>query len=340
MMLQRLFRRFVCPVIVLFAVPVFTLEVGAQSLNNQGFNNRPDSLTEIAQLEEMDARLLQLEAQLKQIFIDIRDLRHNRSHVSTNSGASENSGLSSEPSDAAEFRLRLGQIEESLRLLTGEVDMMKRTVLGLEERYEKFMSDVEYRFQALEARGLSSQQQNSEVPQIIGTIQTPVPVETQESDTTEQDPLVGEVVGESNQGIELAGAIDNLSADTPQALYDRARAALSKREYKKAATDFTSFLELYETHELAGHAQYWLGEAYYVEQDFKRAAEAFLAGVQNYGNGAKAPDSFLKLGITLLALGNKDDGCMTLQQLPTRFPNVKQNILQRSEIERRRAQCP
>ena len=60
-------------------------------------------------------------------------------------------------------------------------------------------------------------------------------------------------------------------------------------------------------HKLAGNAQYWLGETHYVRRDYKAAATAFLNGYTTFENSPKAPDSLLKLGMTLVVMGEKEN---------------------------------
>ncbi len=125
----------------------------------------------------------------------------------------------------------------------------------------------------------------------------------------------------------------------PKQLYDRALADLRKGLYLQAEADFTQILSDFPAHSLAGNAQYWLGETYYVRQDFKRAAEAFLAGYTTYAKSNKAPDSLLKLGITLVAMGEQKTGCDAFAELAAKFPEATQAIVKRAEIEKRRAGC-
>jgi tol-pal system protein YbgF len=124
-----------------------------------------------------------------------------------------------------------------------------------------------------------------------------------------------------------------------QKLYDRALNALQQGEYGAAETDLRQMLADFPVHNLAGHAQYWLGETYYVRQDYKRAAETFLTGYTQYADSPKAPDSLLKLGITLNAIGQKKTGCDAFAELGAKFPDAPQAIVKRAEIEKRRAGC-
>jgi tol-pal system protein YbgF len=90
---------------------------------------------------------------------------------------------------------------------------------------------------------------------------------------------------------------------------------------------------------LAGNAQYWLGETHYVRRQYKQAAQAFLSGYTTYSKSKKAPDSLLKLGMTLTAMGEKKTGCDAFAELGARFPDAPQAVAKRADIERKRANC-
>ncbi|KAB2848552.1 MAG: tol-pal system protein YbgF [Hyphomicrobiaceae bacterium] len=121
--------------------------------------------------------------------------------------------------------------------------------------------------------------------------------------------------------------------------YLRAYNLLIKQDYAGAETGFAAFLENFGEHELAGNAQYWLAETYYVRGQFEQAAQAFLKGYQTYGRGQKAPDSLLKLAITLDRLGKREAACATFAQLNQKFPNAPQHLLGRAQAERVRLGC-
>ncbi len=143
------------------------------------------------------------------------------------------------------------------------------------------------------------------------------------------------------QRAELApvpGGQANAGGD-PKADFERAYGDLLQRNYDAARRGFQSFLRSYPRHELAGNAQYWLGEVYFVRGDYKRAAQAFLAGYQKFGRGSKAPDSLLKLAVSLNRLGQKDAACQSFGELLTRFPNAQDYIRRRAQQERRQIGC-
>ncbi len=125
----------------------------------------------------------------------------------------------------------------------------------------------------------------------------------------------------------------------PKQQYETAYGYLLQRDYGAAETAFDDFLKKYPTDSLAGNAQYWLGESHFVRGQYKAAASAFLKGYQTYAQGAKAPDSLLKLAMSLDRLGQKEAACSSFSELNTKFPNAGQNVKARAQSERQRVGC-
>jgi tol-pal system protein YbgF len=90
---------------------------------------------------------------------------------------------------------------------------------------------------------------------------------------------------------------------------------------------------------LAGDAQYWLGETYYMRGQYKNAADSFLKGYQNYKSGQKAPDTLLKLGMALAELGQKDAACSTFGELKAKYPAAPAHIADEAKAWRNKTGC-
>lgn len=129
------------------------------------------------------------------------------------------------------------------------------------------------------------------------------------------------------------------TAGSSKQLYEKAYAHLLQQDYAAAEAAFDDFLKRFPGDTLAGNAQYWLGESFFVRGQFKPAASAFLKGYQTYGKSAKAPDSLLKLAMSLDRLGQKDAACASFAELGTRFPSASANVKTRAQAERARLGC-
>ncbi len=125
----------------------------------------------------------------------------------------------------------------------------------------------------------------------------------------------------------------------PQRLYEQAYGYLLQKDYGAAEQSFDDFLKRHPTHHLAGNAQYWLGETFFVRAQYRPAAAAFLKGYKDYTNSQKAPDSLLKLAMSLHRLGQKDAACSSFKELATKFPTPPGHVRSLAKAERQRAAC-
>jgi tol-pal system protein YbgF len=149
------------------------------------------------------------------------------------------------------------------------------------------------------------------------------------------------VPAESGEG-QMPSEVETVSlgnqADTPDMLYERSYESLLRRQFADAETGFRSFVQKYGDNSLAGNAQYWLGETYYVQGDYRQAAQSFLKGYREYPKGRKAADSLLKLGLSLNRLGQKEQACAAFTQLGGQFPKAAE-ARKRAQTEAKRAGC-
>lgn len=244
--------------------------------------------------------------------------------------------------NAAAERVQFSQLLEMLRLLQAQTDRIMIDVQTMTQRLDKASSDNEFRFQALEGgiiranQGISS---SSSEPEVIGFVKKSAPVAGLASASAVIDvttPLVGE--GNPDDLADFDAPV-RVPLNDPQALYERALSDLQSGDYQGARVDFASLVARFPSHKMAGHAQYWLGETFYVQRQYKQAAQAFLAGYTTYAASKKAPDSLLKLGMTLNALGEKKTGCDAFAELNAKFPDAPAAVAKRAQIERKRAGC-
>jgi tol-pal system protein YbgF len=130
-----------------------------------------------------------------------------------------------------------------------------------------------------------------------------------------------------------------LPADNAATLYNQGYGDLLRRDYGAAQAAFAELVHSFPDDPLAGKAQYWLGETYYVRAQYKNAAEAFLKGYKRYKASEKAPDSLLKLGMALAALGQKEAACSAFGELGSKFPKAPDYLKDQTKSERRKTGC-
>jgi tol-pal system protein YbgF len=128
------------------------------------------------------------------------------------------------------------------------------------------------------------------------------------------------------------------AVDTPEALYEKNYETLLRRQFGEAEAGFRQFLEKYPDHSLAGSAQYQLGETFYAQANYQEAARNFLNAYKTYPKSRRAPDSLLKLGLSLRKMDQREQACAALGSVGTEFPRAVE-AKKRAQAEFKRAGC-
>lgn len=299
-----------------------------------------DSVTDTRALYD---RLIRLERDLQ----DVQRSVYQGGGAPTQLGGGQAVAADINATDAARISLRLDQIEQSLRDVTGQVERVQFEVRQANQQLETFKADTDYRLRELEGTSGGPRQVSAAEPQSPALTPPGGPSSGEKPLSAAQQASIGTLGAVSSnaasasatQTRQLASAASGLPEGGPDAAYKYAMSFLRQGDYAAAESAFSQFLEQHGDTSLAGNAQYWLGETYYVREQYQDAARAFLTGYQKYASSPKAPDSLLKLGITLAALGQTQDACLTLAEVPRTFPNAPQSVKARAEQERSRSGC-
>jgi tol-pal system protein YbgF len=248
-----------------------------------------------------------------------------------------------DPARLGQFEVRLGQLEEELRRLTGRIEQLEFGQRTLENRFDQLIGDLDARLLSLE--GPPADQAGAAPPpeaQAALPAQSPTPpapAPTPEPQTLGQVPrsAVLALPRPDPSAIPPPPAIRELP---PQRQYDAAMELLRAGDYTGAEGGLKLFLDLNPEHALAANAAYWLAETYYVRKNYPAAAAAFARNYRTYGkDAAKASDNLLKLGMSLEGLGERDKACLSYAELAKEFPNAPAHIQQALARERARAAC-
>ena len=248
---------------------------------------------------------------------------------------------------AARIEQRLSQFEAELRTLTGQVEEAVYRNNQLNERLERLATETDFRLLQLEQAprpGMAMQgapagqaapgAPDTGQPRVLGTV-SQADLEALRSQPVESASPAAQ------PGAQQAAAPGYaLAGETPEEQYRHAFGLLSQANYGEAELALRTFVELNPQDPLAGNAKYWLGETFYVRQDYQQAAVTFAEAYQEYPNSGKAPDNLLKLGMSLSALGSKPDACGTFVELLKRYPRAAATVIQRAKQERQRLACP
>lgn len=135
-------------------------------------------------------------------------------------------------------------------------------------------------------------------------------------------------------------AADPMAGGSAKEVYETAYGYLLQQDYASAQSGFRNFLKIYPQDPLAPNALYWLGESHYVQRNYADAAEAFDLVVQAYASSGKAPDAQLKRGMSLAALGKRQDACTALRAVSSKFPSAPPLLKSKADSERQRIGCP
>jgi len=237
----------------------------------------------------------------------------------------------SDPTTEASLSLRLGDIEGQMRALNGRIEETSFQIRQLTEKFTRFSEDVEFRFQDLKT---------SPQPRSVQRKRKKTnPELTSKSLGTISSSSLGTISGSSTGTKSARLAPVQASTGSPRGDYNRAFGLIKQRQYAEAESEFKAFISRYPKNALSGNAQYWLGETYFARKQDKKAADAFLRGYTRFRTSAKAPDSLLKLGITLARLGQKDAACSAFDEMRIEFPRAPRNTRDRVKAEQRRVGC-
>jgi tol-pal system protein YbgF len=249
--------------------------------------------------------------------------------------------------------LKLSEVEGQFRQLTNKFEEINFKLDKLSNRLSKIQADNQIRFQDIESaissdnntKQLSSKPKvdttkseilpGSSQPQDLGTISYK---DTETSETSQQIQSVdttATVVTETFQAEEKILPQDL----SPKKQYEFATSFLKVGDYSTAERAFREFVLSNSEHELAGSAQYWYAETFRIRQLYTDAASAYLEGYQKYPKGTKAPINLLKLGVSMVQIGEKDQGCKMINGVELQYPKANQSVIQKAKYESKKFEC-
>ncbi len=245
-------------------------------------------------------------------------------------GAKQPAGKQSKSEDLDSSSLsrldsRISAIETNMRELTGKIEETNHRLSRQESFQDKTISDIEMRLQMMEQKLQSAAANPAINPDNLSV--------------TGNQPPQSQPANTATPPGETAATAQPAAPSDPKTDYDRALGLLQHSEYPAAESALRQFLASYPDHALAGNAQYWLGESFYVRGDFKSAAVEFVKSYKQYSQGAKAPDSLLKLGLSLANLDNKKQACASFGKLSKEFPKATEAIKMRADNESKKLKC-
>ena len=248
--------------------------------------------------------------------------------------------------------LKLNEIEDQFRLLTNRFEEVNFKLDKLSNRVTKIQSDTQLRFSDLEivdtsnsAKSKKNKEKNKKQNQQVSLPGSDKPQDLGAAPAYNLDPK--ETI-QATQSVEATASViteerkpeTSLLPNKPtKEQYDFALSFMKVGDYETAELALREFIDKNKTDELAGSAQYWYGETFRIRQLYSDAATAYLDGYQNYPKSKKAPENLLKLGTTMVELGEKDQGCKMIKGLKKQYPKASQSVLQKAQYEQKRFKC-
>ena len=265
--------------------------------------------------------------------------------VTTNNNSSLNNNNSEDV--LTRHLLKLSEIENEFQKLTNKFEEINFKLDKLSNRLSKVQADNQVRFQDLEG-GISTEGNNKKItkkidkdtlpgssqPQDLGSISYKDSTTNETSQQTQSIDTTATIVTEMFQSEEKI-----LPQESPKKQYEFATSFLKVGDYSTAERAFREFVQANPDHDLAGNAQYWYAETFRIRQLYTDAASAYLEGYQKYPKGEKAPINLLKLGVSMVQIGEKDQGCKMINGVEKQYPEANQSVIQKAKYESQKFEC-
>ena len=282
-----------------------------------------------------------------------KDIKTLEKAVYANSSSNETNLTSSMDQNSEEVLtrhlLKLSEIENQFQDLTNKFEEINFKLDKLSNRLSKSQADNQLRFQQLENKtvGLDINESTStkiknedqilpgsSQPQDLGSISY------KDTETGEENQKIQSIETTNTVVTETFITEEKILPDsTPEEQYEFATSFLKVGDYNMAERAFREFVDKNPEHNLAGNAQYWYAETFRIRQLFTDAASAYLEGYQKYPKSQKAPINLLKLGVSLVQIGEKDQGCLMISGVKKEYPKANQSVLQKAKYEEKKFEC-
>jgi tol-pal system protein YbgF len=193
-------------------------------------------------------------------------------------------------------------LRADIRGMHNDVDQINNSMEQLRRQQRDLYADLDQRVKALEARGGA--------------------------------PVAAAAAADSGASGSSAGA----AQATDTSAYQTAFGLLKDGQYDRAIQAFKDFLFNYPSSGLADNAQYWMGEAYYVNRAYSEAQSAFQRVVDKYPQSRKIPDALLKIGFCRYEMKLFDPARAVLEQVVKQYPDAPAAKLAQERLDKMAAE--
>jgi tol-pal system protein YbgF len=211
---------------------------------------------------------------------------------------------------------QIESLRSDVRAMHNDVDQLSHSLDASRKQQHDLYADLDQRLRALEARGGSGS--NAAGASATGA--------------------AAAGVGTGGTGAVMSGGTPPPTAaatdSTDKASYQAAFELLKDGQYDRAIAAFQKFLFTFPDSQLADNAQYWLGEAFYVNRSFTEALAAFQRVVDKYPQSRKLPDAMLKIGYCDYELKQWAAAKTVLMQVATNYPDTPAGRLAQQRLDK------
>ncbi len=292
-------------------------------------------------LEQIQKDIKTLEKAVYSGSIQLESENNNSSNINTNEYSED---------ILTRHLLKLSEIENQFQQLTNKFEEINFKLDKLSNRVSKVQADNQARFQNLEGSFFDGETNKKVVKKTESTETEDLPGSSQPQDLgsiSYKDSNTNET-SQQTQSIETTATVvtENFQAEetilpneSAEKQYEFATSFLKVGDYSTAERAFREFVNANPEHELAGNAQYWYAETFRIRQLYTDAASAYLEGYQKYPKGEKAPINLLKLGVSMVQIGEKDQGCKMINGVEKQYPKANQSVIQKAKYESQKFEC-
>lgn len=230
------------------------------------------------------------------------------------------------------YETRLSALEDQMRAMNGQLEQLGYAIRRLDQNVQRMQSDNDQRLTKLEVTvgtmGAAAET-HPVLPNQAGIMEGTLGALRQRD---------GHITGAINapQSPPLPDPGEEMS---PEDQYDRAYAKLLQADYDGAEKDFKDFIEEYPSDKMNYSAKYFHAEALYGRGRFSEAATGFADTFKQNPQGPKAPDSLLKLSMSLAALNKAADACTALAELRQKYPAARASVKNLASEQRIKLKC-
>ena len=275
-----------------------------------------------------------------------------------------NNNLNEYESIIAKQSIQITEIQNEIQKLTAQLEEILFSMQTTINTFNSFKEDTQFQFDdfKLEQFELLQQvdqdrsikkdnkdiKQNDLEPKVLGKIKLN---EDGVKNLSLQEPVIYEE-NDNSQDIINTIAQDNLvklekkpkirsilPEGTEMGQYEFSMNLLKQGDYEAAEKAFNEYMQIGTDDGLLSNSNFWLAGIFFAREDYKSSAYEYLNLYQKYPNSTKAPEAVLKLGISLIRIDEKEQGCITFLRLQQDYPAASQSLLDRNSLEIKNNNC-